>query len=74
MKGINYKTNKPLFLGVLGNALYLTLSQTDFAATAPGQMFRGALVGFALAAYLVGLWNMNHETPICSWKKKLFHK
>ncbi|MBD5544649.1 MAG: hypothetical protein HDR01_10545 [Lachnospiraceae bacterium] len=71
MKNINYKTNRPLFLAVLGNFLLLTCNQTVIRAE-PGCYLRGALFGFTAVAYLIGFWNMKHETSFSEWKKSLF--
>lgn len=72
MKNIDYKTNRPLFLGVLGNILLLTLNETAIRATEIGCFFRGALLSFTAVACLIGLWNIKHETSFSEWKKSLF--
>lgn len=72
MKNINYKTNRPLFLAVLGNFLLLTCNQTVIKATELGCCLRGALFGFTAVAWLIGFWNMKHETSFSEWKKSLF--
>lgn len=72
MKNINCKTNRPLFLALLGNILLLTLNETAIRATELGCCLRGALFGFTVVACLIGLWNIKHETSFSEWKKSLF--
>lgn len=72
MKHINYKTNKPLFLGILANTLNLTIMHMEIFNTEPGLLLRGMLAAFSIVAITTGLTKMNGETRICQWKKKLF--
>ena len=74
MKNINYKTNKPLFLGILANSINFTLMQTEFFHDGLGLLMKGVVTGFSLVAIMIGLRNMNHETCICKWKKNLYAK
>ncbi len=68
---MNYKTNKPLFIGTLLTAIYLFTNQFNVFP----HSLRGFLFGLAIAAYGAGIYGMHHDiTKIKEWKKSLIKR
>lgn len=68
---INFKTNKPLFIGTIANFLFLFSRVFDNFP----EVLSGMLVGIAIGCYVVGLYMVNHDiTRLTGWKKSLIAK
>lgn len=67
----NYKTNKPLFVGILSSGIYFF---TKDLVTVP-DFVRGFLLGTALASYIIGVYMVKHDiSKLKELKKSLLKK
>lgn len=66
----NYKTNKPLFIGILSSGVYFF---TKDIMTVP-DFVRGFLLGTALACYIMGIYMVKHDISKLKELKKFLLK
>ncbi|MDF2673708.1 MAG: hypothetical protein K0R09_1973 [Clostridiales bacterium] len=67
----NYKTNKPLFIGVLASGIYFF---TKGIMPVP-DVLQGFLIGIVFAGYFVGIYGLRHDiSKLKEWKKSLLKR